>query len=151
MHMWHSIMHIDLVLQVCQEEARHAYTHLPWGWATNYQIRAPEKCILGAPSRGTYSYRVTVYSYNEYIGSINPIIQYVTSLTWTINYMRANWYAPKHATTQPLYDSNIGRGVGTNLGSESAEWAKRGVIVSVDTWSRGIVRNWHLADYLKRP
>ena len=54
------------------------------------QIRAPEKCILGAPSRGTYSYRVTVYSYNEYIGSINPIIQYVTSLTWTINYMRAN-------------------------------------------------------------
>ena len=42
--------------------------------AREHQIRAPQKCILGGLSRTPYSDRVTVYPYNGYIKSTNPII-----------------------------------------------------------------------------
>ena len=58
--------------------------------ARDHQIRAPEKCILGVLGRGPYSDNVTVYPYNGYIRSTNPIVRHVMSLTWTMKWMRAN-------------------------------------------------------------
>ena len=74
--------------------------------ARERQIRAPKKSILGVFSRGTYPTHVTVYPYKGYIGSTNPIVRHVMSLTWVLKRMRANQNAPKHAATQPLHCSN---------------------------------------------
>ena len=67
--------------------------------ARERQIRAPKKRILGGLSRGSYPPHVTVYPYNRYIKSTNPIVRCVMSLIWTMKWMRANWHAPKHAAT----------------------------------------------------
>ena len=67
--------------------------------ARERQTRAPKKGILRGLGRGSYPAHVTVYPYNGYIKSTNPIIRHVMSLTWTMNRMRANWHAPKHAAT----------------------------------------------------
>ena len=74
--------------------------------ARERQTRAPKKHILRGLGRGFYPAHVTVYPYNGYIRSTNPVVRCVMSLTWTIKRMRANWHAPKYAATQPLYDSN---------------------------------------------
>ena len=74
--------------------------------ARERQTRAPKKHILRGLGRGSYPAHVTVYPYNGYIKSTNPIIRCDMSLTWTLRRMRANWHAPKHAATQPLHDSN---------------------------------------------
>ena len=74
--------------------------------ARERQTRAPKKGILRGLRRGSYPAHVTVYPYNGYIISTNPIVRCVMSLTWTIARMHANQCAPKHATTQPLHDSN---------------------------------------------
>ena len=74
--------------------------------ARERQSRAPKKGILGVFCRGPYQTRVTVYPYNRYIGGTNPVVRHVLSLTCTLIRMRANQHAPKHAATQPLYDSN---------------------------------------------
>ena len=42
--------------------------------ARERQIRAPKKGILGALGRGSYTDDVTVYPYNGYIGSTNPVV-----------------------------------------------------------------------------
>ena len=75
--------------------------------ARERQIRAPKKGILGVRSRGSYWDNVTVYPYNRYIRSTNPVVRHVMSLACTLKRMRANQHAPKHATTQPLHDSNL--------------------------------------------
>ena len=67
--------------------------------ARERQTRAPKKGILRGLGRGSYPAHVTVYPYNGYIKSTNPIVRCVMSLTWTIKRMRANWHAPKHAVT----------------------------------------------------
>ena len=74
--------------------------------ARERQTRAPKKHILRGLGRGSYPAHVTVYPYNGYIKSTNPIVRHVMSLTWTMKRMRANWHAPKHAATQPLHGSN---------------------------------------------
>ena len=74
--------------------------------ARERQIRAPKKGILGVRSRVSYWDNVTVYPYNRHIGSTNPIVRHVMSLTCTLKHMRANQHAPKHPATQPLHDSN---------------------------------------------
>ena len=74
--------------------------------ARQHQIRAPQKRILEGLSRGPYPYRVTVYPYNGYIRSTNPIVRHVMSLTCTMKWVRANQHAPKHAATLPLHYSN---------------------------------------------
>ena len=84
--------------------------------AREHQIRAPKKCILGEFIRDTYSDNVTVYPYNGYILSTNPIVRHFMLLAWTTKWMRANVYAPKHATTQPLHDPNT-RARAPNLGT----------------------------------
>ena len=38
---------------------------------------------LGGLTRGSYAAHVTVYPYNGYIRSTNPIVRHVRSLTWT--------------------------------------------------------------------
>ena len=58
--------------------------------ARERQIRAPKKCILGGLLRGAYLDRVTVYPYNRYIKSTNPIMRHLTSLTRILKQMRAN-------------------------------------------------------------
>ena len=63
------------------------------------QIRVPKKGILGGMGRGSYRAHVTVYPYNRYIKSTNPIVRCVMSLTWTMKRMRANQRIPKHAVT----------------------------------------------------
>ena len=70
------------------------------------QIRAPKKGILGVPSRAPYPAYVTVYPYDGYIRSTNPIVRHVMSLTCTLKRIRANKHTPKHAATQPLHGSN---------------------------------------------
>ena len=74
--------------------------------ARERQIRAPKKCIFRESSRVSYLAHVTVYPYNEYIRSTHFIVRHIRSLTWTMKWMRANYYAPKHAATQPLHDAN---------------------------------------------
>ena len=74
--------------------------------ARGRQIRAPAKGILGGMSTGSYSDNVTVYPYNGCITGTNPIVRRVMSLTCTQTQVHANQHAPKHATTQPLHDSN---------------------------------------------
>ena len=74
--------------------------------AREHQIRAPEKGILGGIGRDSYPDDVTVYPYNGHIAGTNPIVRHVMSLTCTLKRIPANQHAPKHATTQPLHDSN---------------------------------------------
>ena len=75
--------------------------------AREHQIRAPKKHIIWVLCRASYSHRVTVYPYNGHIKSTNTIVRCVMSLTWTIEWMRANWHAPKRAATQFLHGSNM--------------------------------------------
>ena len=74
--------------------------------ARERQIRAPKKGVLvlvfGVRTRVPYPAHVTVYPYNGYIRSTNPITRHVMSLTWTLKRMRANQRTPNHAATQPL-------------------------------------------------
>ena len=74
--------------------------------ARERQIRAPKMLILGGLCRGSYPLRVTVYPYNGYVGSTNPIIRCAISLTWTLKRMHAKLHALKHPATQPLHGSN---------------------------------------------
>ena len=68
--------------------------------------RSSFKLFLRGLGRGSYPAHVTVYPYNGYIKSTNPIVRHVMSLTWTMKRMRANQRTPKHAATQPLHGSN---------------------------------------------
>ena len=74
--------------------------------ARERQIRAPKQGILGVRSRDSYPTHVTVYPYNKCITGTNPITRHVMSLTCTLTQICANQHAQKHATTQPLRDSN---------------------------------------------
>ena len=89
--------------------------------ARERQIRAPKKGILGVRSRGSYWDNVTVYPYNRYIRSTNPVVRHVMSLTCALARMHAHQHTPKHATTQPLHDSNT-RAPAPNL---VASWERR--------------------------
>ena len=71
--------------------------------AREHQIRAHEKGILGVLRRGSYPTRVTVYPYDGHIRGTNPVVRHVMSLACTLQWIRANWHAPKHATIQPLH------------------------------------------------
>ena len=82
--------------------------------ARGRQIRGPKMRILGGIRRSSYPNNVTVYPYNGYIRSTNPITRHVMSLTCTLKRMLANQHAPKHAATQPLHASNT-RAPATNL------------------------------------
>ena len=74
--------------------------------ARGRQIRGPKMRILGGICRSSYPAHVTLYPYNGYIRSTNPIARHVMSLAWTLKRMLANQRAPKHAVTQPLHGSN---------------------------------------------
>ena len=74
--------------------------------AREHQIRAPKKCTLGGMSRDPYWYSVTVYPYNGYITSTNPVVRRVVSLTCTLKQIPLHYGARKHAKTQPLHYSN---------------------------------------------
>ena len=87
--------------QLDANQPNHYFTALPVR-ARERQIRAPKKCIKCGMRRVSYSDRVTVYPYNGYIRSTNPIVRHAMSLTCTTKWMRAKQHAPKHATTQPL-------------------------------------------------
>ena len=52
--------------------------------ARERQIRAPKKHILGGLTRSSYLDSVTVYPYNGYIQSTNPIVRHVISLICTM-------------------------------------------------------------------
>ena len=84
--------------QLNPNQPNHYFTASPVR-ARERQIRAPKKRILGGLSRGSYPAHVTVYPYNGYIRSTNPIVRCVMSLTWTMKRMRANQRTPKHAVT----------------------------------------------------
>ena len=92
--------------QLNPNQLNHHFTALPVR-AREHQIRAPKKCILGGLCRSAYWYRVTVCPYNGYITSTNPIVRHALSLTWTMKRILVNLYAPKHAATQSLHDSNM--------------------------------------------
>ena len=74
--------------------------------ARQRQIRAPKKHILRGISRDSYSDRVTVYPYNGYMQSTNPIMRHFMSLTCALEQILVNYGAPKYAKTQPLHGSN---------------------------------------------
>ena len=74
--------------------------------ARGRQIRGPKMRILGGICRSSYPAHVTLYPYNGYIRSTNPIARHVMSLTCTLKRMRANQCTPNHAATQPLHGSN---------------------------------------------
>ena len=100
---WVPIMMCAALLHPSQPN--HYVTALPVR-ARERQIRAPKMLILGGLCRGSYPLRVTVYPYNGYVGSTNPIIRCAISLTWTLKRMHAKLHALKHPATQPLHGSN---------------------------------------------
>ena len=69
--------------QINPNQPNHYFTASPVR-ARERQIRAPKKHILGGLGRSSYSARVTVYPYNGYIKSTNPIVRHVMSLTCTL-------------------------------------------------------------------
>ena len=69
--------------QLNPNQPHHYFTASPVR-ARERQIRAPKKHVFGGLTRGSYSYRVTVYPYNEYIESTNPIVRHVMSLACTL-------------------------------------------------------------------
>ena len=71
--------------------------------AREHQICAPKMCILGGIRWCPYSDYVTVYPYNGYIRSTNPIVRHIMSLTYTLYRILVNCGALKHAKTQPLH------------------------------------------------
>ena len=77
--------------------------------ARERQIRAPKKHVIWGLRRGSYSDRVTVYPYNGYIRSTNPIVRHVMSLTWTVERMLANSHTLYHAATQPLHGLGVAK------------------------------------------
>ena len=84
--------------QLDPNQPNHHFTASPVR-ARERQTRAPKKGILRGLGRGSYPAHVTVYPYNGYIKSTNPIVRHVISLTWTMKRMRANQRTPKHAVT----------------------------------------------------
>ena len=50
----------------------------------------PRSSFLGAQRRGSYSDNVTVYPYNGYIRSTNPVVRHVISLTCTLERILVN-------------------------------------------------------------
>ena len=91
--------------QLDPNQPNHYFTASPVR-ARQRQIRAPKKHILGGLTRVSYTGRVTVYPYNGYIKSTNPVVRHVMSLTCTLKRILVNYGAPKHAKTQPLHYSN---------------------------------------------
>ena len=76
--------------QLNPNQPNHHFTASPVR-AREHQIRAPEKCILGVLGRGPYWDNVTVYPYNGYIKSTNPIVRHAMSLTWTMKRILVNY------------------------------------------------------------
>ena len=58
--------------------------------ARERQIHAPKKHILGGIGRDSYLDLVTVYPYNGYIKSTNPIVRHAMSLTCTMKRILVN-------------------------------------------------------------
>ena len=58
---------------------------------------------MGHLSRASYYDNVTVYPYNGYIRSTNPIVRHVMSINWTMEWTSANQHALKHPATQTLH------------------------------------------------
>ena len=80
-------------------------------WLEHARPSTKSRHIIGAHSRGSYAYNVTV---NRYIGRItdtNPIMRRVTSLTCTLKRILVNYRAMQHAKTQPLHYSNSTKNV----------------------------------------
>ena len=90
------------VTQLDPNRRNHYFTASPVR-ARERQIRAPKKHVLGGLIRSSYSDRVTVYPYNGYIKSTNPIVRHAMSLTCTLKRIFVNSRTPKHAETQPLH------------------------------------------------
>ena len=62
---------------------------------------------MGHLSRASYYDNVTVYPYNGYIRSTNPIVRHVMSINWTMERTSANQHALKHPATQTLHGLNM--------------------------------------------
>ena len=92
--------------QLNPNQPNHYFTASPVR-ARERQIRAPKKHILGGLSRSSYQDNVTVYPYNGYIESTNPIVRHVMSLTCTLKRTLVNCGSQKHAKTQFLQFSNM--------------------------------------------
>ena len=91
--------------QLNPNKPNHYFTALPVR-ARERQIRAPKKHILGGLRRGSYSDHVTVYPYNGYIRSTNPIMRKLESLQWVLIMMCATQLNPNqpnhHFTASPV-------------------------------------------------
>ena len=100
------ITNLDHEVDECKLTCPKTCQNTIFTWLEHELPSSKSRHIIGAQTRGSYLYRVTVYPYNGCIRRTNPIVRHVMSLTWTIKSMLANWYAPKHAATQTLHDSN---------------------------------------------
>ena len=78
-----------------------------FAWLEHELQSSKSRHIIGAQTRGSYLYRVTVYPYNGYIRSTNPIVRHVMSINWTMERTSANQHALKHPATQTLHGLNM--------------------------------------------
>ena len=75
--------------QISPHQRNHYFTASPVR-ARERQIHAPKKHNIWVLRRSSYAAHLTVYPYNGYIRSTNPIVRHVMSLTCTLKRMRAN-------------------------------------------------------------
>ena len=91
--------------QLNPSQPNHCFTALPVR-ARERQSCAPKKHIIGVHGRGSYSDRVTVYPYNGYIKSTNPIVRKLRSLQYIPIMMCATQLNPnqpnRHFTALPV-------------------------------------------------
>ena len=100
------VTNLDHETDACKSTHPETCRNTTFTWLEHARPSTKSRHIIGAHSRGSYAYNVTV---NRYIGRItdtNPIMRRVTSLTCTLKRILVNYRAMQHAKTQPLHYSN---------------------------------------------
>ena len=91
----------------CRLRRSKIHRNTTFTWLEHTRPGTKSHAIIGHQSRASYWDNVTVYPYNGYIRSTNPIVWHVMSLTCTLKWILVNYGTPKHAKTQPLHHSNM--------------------------------------------
>ena len=76
-------------------------------WLEHTRPSTKSHAIIGYHTRSSYWDNVTVYPYNGYIQSTNPIVRHVMSLTCTLKQILVNYGTQNHAKKQPKHQPRI--------------------------------------------
>ena len=98
---------MDPKTHACKSARPKTSRNTTFTWLEHARPSTKARHVIGAQTMGCYWDNVTVYPYNGYIRSTNPVVRHVISLTCTLERILVNWRALKHAKTQPLHYSNM--------------------------------------------